>query len=428
MVDYHNSLRDLVELHTRQISDRVLEPGMKDLICKISDTFPQDLARDFIFESKLYSSEKTADFCLKIKKENIASLKNSVLTKLNTKNSQLWENLLQFCDMWQKDPEFNQMIELLWFEYDISKETDIDDFPVLFFQISPVFNSNVHSKLSIIHSAIKLLNPEVSSRSLTNLDKCFEILPGNSEIKHIGVTPSRNNNDIRMCISSLQGSGVMDILNYIPAKDLVSTIQLHVDSFENLVDSFSLHIDIGDEIRKKVGIELRKNSYLVDPECYKSIIEKLKECQIKLDDKINAIYNLYHISDWHTEYFLEGLQSYYCLHYIKLLFLESESVQGKAYMVATSQPPKKDDMILAEVDGEAMMIDVEGGTSYFLNETALIIYKMLNQGKSEEEITTALMEEYEAEPKTVQEDIRAFRTKLEQQEVTWGKNHISNQK
>ncbi len=88
----------------------------------------------------------------------------------------------------------------------------------------------------------------------------------------------------------------------------------------------------------------------------------------------------------------------------------------------------KDDMILAEVDGEAMMIDVERGTSYFLNETALIIYKMLNLGKSEKEITTALMEEYEIEPKTVQEDIRAFRTKLEQQEITWEKNYISNRK
>ncbi len=88
----------------------------------------------------------------------------------------------------------------------------------------------------------------------------------------------------------------------------------------------------------------------------------------------------------------------------------------------------KDDIILAEVDGEAMMIDVEGGTSYFLNETALIIYKMLNQGKSEKEITTALIEEYEIEPKTVQEDIRTFRTKLEQQEITWEKNYISNRK
>ncbi len=339
MEKYHNSLRDLVELHTRQIADRVLEPDMKDLICKLSDTFPQDIARDFIFESKLYSSEKIVDFCFKIKKDNIASLKSFVLTKLNTKNSQLWKNLLQFCEMWQNDPEFNQMIDLLWFEYDISKETDNDDFPVLFFQISLIFYSNAHSKLSIIHSAIKLLNPEVSNQSLTNLDKCFEILPGNSKIKHIGVTPSRNNNDIRICIVYLQDLEVMDMLNSIPAKDVASTIQLHLDSFKNLTDSFSLHIDIGDEIRNKVGIELRKNSTYEDPECWKSIIDKLKESQITLDDKTNAIYNLHHKSDWHTEYFLEGLQSYYCLLYIKLVFFGSESVQAKAYMVATSQPP-----------------------------------------------------------------------------------------
>ena len=63
---YRDSLRDVVELHFGQIADRILQPDMKEIICNLSDTFPQDIARDFIFESKLYSSEKTADFPIRL--------------------------------------------------------------------------------------------------------------------------------------------------------------------------------------------------------------------------------------------------------------------------------------------------------------------------------------------------------------------------
>jgi len=81
----------------------------------------------------------------------------------------------------------------------------------------------------------------------------------------------------------------------------------------------------------------------------------------------------------------------------------------------------KDDIILAEVDGEGMMIDVEGGTSHFLNETGLLIYKMLKDEKSDDEIIDFLLEEYDIEKETVEKDIHEFREKLERKEVSWGK-------
>ncbi len=83
----------------------------------------------------------------------------------------------------------------------------------------------------------------------------------------------------------------------------------------------------------------------------------------------------------------------------------------------------KDDIILAEVDGEGMMIDVEGGTSHFLNETGLVIYKLLKEGKTENEITAVLLADYEVDEKTVRKDILEFRKKLERQEVSWGKRN-----
>ena len=81
----------------------------------------------------------------------------------------------------------------------------------------------------------------------------------------------------------------------------------------------------------------------------------------------------------------------------------------------------KGDPILAEVDNEAMMIDVEKGMSYFLNETALIVFKMLNKGKDIDDIKKILVEEYNVDEKEAENDIREFIEKLDKKGVTWGR-------
>lgn len=84
----------------------------------------------------------------------------------------------------------------------------------------------------------------------------------------------------------------------------------------------------------------------------------------------------------------------------------------------------KDDVILAEVDGEGMIIDVERGASHFLNETALLIYKMSKEGKSEEEIKAVISKEYDVDENEVEKDIRKFLKLLEEKAISWGKRNI----
>ena len=84
----------------------------------------------------------------------------------------------------------------------------------------------------------------------------------------------------------------------------------------------------------------------------------------------------------------------------------------------------ENDVILAEVDGEGMIIDVEKGSSHFLNETALLIYKMSKEGKSEEEIKAVISREYDVDENEVEKDIRKFLELLEEKAVSWGKRNI----
>ncbi|TFG36498.1 MAG: PqqD family protein [Nitrospirales bacterium] len=83
----------------------------------------------------------------------------------------------------------------------------------------------------------------------------------------------------------------------------------------------------------------------------------------------------------------------------------------------------KDDIILAEVEGEGMSIDVEKSTSYFLNETALFVFKLLNEGKNIDDIKTALLREYDVDEADVEKDIREFKRKIEKKAVIWGRKN-----
>ncbi|MDO9558550.1 MAG: PqqD family protein [Syntrophales bacterium] len=83
----------------------------------------------------------------------------------------------------------------------------------------------------------------------------------------------------------------------------------------------------------------------------------------------------------------------------------------------------KDDIILAEVEGEGMIIDVEKSTSYFLNESALFVFKLLKEGKNIDDIKTAMLTEYDVDETKVENDIREFISELDRKEVSWGRKN-----
>lgn len=88
----------------------------------------------------------------------------------------------------------------------------------------------------------------------------------------------------------------------------------------------------------------------------------------------------------------------------------------------------KDEIILAEVDGEGMMIDVERNTSYFLNETALLIAKMVSEGRGVEAIKSALLERYDVEEEDLEKDIRDFMDRLEKKAPSWKRKNTSSRR
>ena len=72
-------------------------------------------------------------------------------------------------------------------------------------------------------------------------------------------------------------------------------------------------------------------------------------------------------------------------------------------------------VVSAELEGEAVLLNVETGIYFGLDALGSEIWKMLEQGAKEEEIVVCLLESYEVEEGQLRADIGKFLNLLNEQ-------------
>ena len=77
------------------------------------------------------------------------------------------------------------------------------------------------------------------------------------------------------------------------------------------------------------------------------------------------------------------------------------------------------DMLLREIAGEHILVPVGEAAARFqgmitLNGSGLLLWERLGHECTEEDLATALMDEYEVDLETAREDVRKFLAKMEQ--------------
>ena len=74
----------------------------------------------------------------------------------------------------------------------------------------------------------------------------------------------------------------------------------------------------------------------------------------------------------------------------------------------SSTPAVGDHVISADLDGEAVMLNLQSGVYYGLDGVGFKVWGLIQEGKTFEEITHAVVEEYEVEPDECRRDVRAL--------------------
>ncbi|SEN39268.1 PqqD family protein [Lihuaxuella thermophila] len=80
----------------------------------------------------------------------------------------------------------------------------------------------------------------------------------------------------------------------------------------------------------------------------------------------------------------------------------------------------KDETILTEIDGEAVLLNIDKNAYYGLDEIGLLIWKLLEEGKSYHEVKGEILSRYDVEEQVVTEDLNRFLSDLKEKGlVTW---------
>lgn len=82
----------------------------------------------------------------------------------------------------------------------------------------------------------------------------------------------------------------------------------------------------------------------------------------------------------------------------------------------------KKELVRRDIAGDVVLVPVgktiyESNGLFILNEVGAFLWDRLEEAASEEELTAALLEEYEVDEETVRKDVHAFLEKLREMEI-----------
>ena len=65
----------------------------------------------------------------------------------------------------------------------------------------------------------------------------------------------------------------------------------------------------------------------------------------------------------------------------------------------------REEVLSRQLDGEAVLLDLQSGTYFGLNEIGALVWDLVSAGKTVGEIRVGLLEAYEVEPEVVDADL-----------------------
>lgn len=63
------------------------------------------------------------------------------------------------------------------------------------------------------------------------------------------------------------------------------------------------------------------------------------------------------------------------------------------------------DVVFRDLDGEAVILDLESGTYFGLNEVGTRVWQLVGEGRGQPEIVAVLAAEYDADRATIERDV-----------------------
>ena len=262
-----NSLQDsLINIYPL-LTSKITNSDSLFKIINIAQKLPNvNVISDVMFESNLTKGESTTDISIVFDKLNRHLIIDSFPSLLNLANkSNPWKKFESLIQKWiEEGSSVYNNVEHIWLEFDTGAKDDSGLEPSLFFYPLPSSSkynkpfSNFARYEWIICDVIELLMDDcISMLTRQNLQKCFDLLPENSEVFDVGVMLPRVSESklVRLCIRGIKTSEIIEYLYSIGWNGSIEEMCHLLNELSTLTDSILISISVGDDINSRIGLE-----------------------------------------------------------------------------------------------------------------------------------------------------------------------------
>ncbi len=246
------------------IPPELISPENYKTICHLASFFNENITSFFGFETRLHKTDGCADYLFAIsskKGEREALLKLLKEKQLPPSYHQHkdWKQIETFTESWCNPISIlHKKVLGLWFEFDTAyKEPDVF-VPGLFVQIKPIIKTDtgIVEDFSWINNELfpALTGKTLSEKNIDMINQSIQNLPDKSILLFVAAMISRETSTIRTTIK-MNYNQIVPYLKSLGWKDKDDGLQQLLNEVHQHSSRIILHLDIGEEINPKIGLE-----------------------------------------------------------------------------------------------------------------------------------------------------------------------------
>jgi len=340
---------------SHNIPDNIISSENLSQIRKLAGLFSKGTTSFFGFETRLGSTDASSDYLFAVSSKNMERdalmrfLKYEIPDDL--KNKSEWRNLFNFTMKWSdSESDIYKNVLGLWLEFDTAKLSENYEIPNVFLQIRKTRIDTYEDEQKfkwVILQALPLLTGESLPKKIEeNLINALKKLPKETSLIHVGTMLSRKAYGVRIVINRIKPEQIIPYLKSIGYNSETSELNQTINEISKYSSRLILHINIGEKIDSKVGIEcsFAEDKYHLQNE-WKNLFDYLENKGLCIREKREALLDFPGVAQENDDEF--NFETYMVapkidhnnyssalvryLSHIKIVYKPNEGFEAKAY-------------------------------------------------------------------------------------------------
>ena len=263
------SLTGTLDASARWVPEALVSPEARERARRLLSRFPAALSYWLYLESPLGCGGSRADVIFSVTRENrhlLAGLDpRSGLDPAWRGAHPAWARVHDLYTAWSRAGSVVEAaIERIWLEFDLPEEAGEVPVPGVFVDFTrPAYlDGTPAERLERACACLEpLLGGPVEPTVRARLARCYDAIPEGGKIVYLGLFPSRQSPDIRICVQGLSDEAIFQYLRDVEWPGTAAGLERAMRPFarEDGRSVGLLDLDVGDRVRGKVGLEYRLN-------------------------------------------------------------------------------------------------------------------------------------------------------------------------